>query len=443
VSVTEAEWKEMYAVFDPTARVEYEDRDLFVSRPGAVAESIADDLRLGLEKEGKWVVCGAMGSGKSSELVELAHRLQSTHAVIGLDLPQSVARIDRIQPAEVLYLVGLAAIRAARELWHHEVAELSQTALHTAFRPLLGANQVEINPGEIIQGVSLLVAHTAGLPVGAIAGAGRAIAGALPRRRKRTTPLGGVTRSIGDGDPELAQLRIAVDAILEDVASVRAPVVLVDGLDKIVTQEPIRALFSDSRVLAEPRAPVVYTGPITLMLATEWQATASLFRRERLANVVLRVPARDDVSISAERIAEGRAAMRNVIEKRLRRVGDRTIEDVFEPPALERIIDMSGGLLRDLIHLVNRAVRACLRQSAPRITLEIAEAAITEMRKEFEVTLNSRRVAELIHVANTGEPSGNGEESAELLLRGYVLPYANGRVWFEPHPLLRTLRQGL
>ena len=439
----------MYAVFNPTVRVEFEDRDLFVARPGAVAESIADDLLLGLEQDGKWVVCGAMGSGKSSELVELAHRLYNTHAVIGLDLPSSVARIDRIQPAEVLYLIGLAAIRAAHDLWNHEVAEKTQEALHVSFRPLLGDNNIEINPREFVQGVALLIAHGAAAAIGgpanltgAVSAGARTVASALPRRRSKRTPLGGVARRAQDGDPDIAGLTIAVDAVLDDIAGVRTPVVLVDGLDKIVMPGPIRALFSDSRILAELRVPVIYTGPITLMLATEWQATAGLFRRERLANVVLHAPTREGLEISPERVARGRRAMKSVIKKRLFRLGERTLEEVFEPAALERIIDMSGGLLRDLIHLVNRAVRTCLRQDAPRITLDIADSAIIEMRKEFEVTLNSRRVEELVHVAKSGEPSGS-EDSADLLLRGYVLPYTNGRVWFEPHPLLQNLRPGL
>ena len=65
-----------------------------------------------------------------------------------------------------------------------------------------------------------------------------------------------------------------------------------------------------------------------------------------------------------------------------------------------------------------------------------------ELRREYESTLNTRRVEELVHVARVGEPSGK-PESNELLLGGYVLPYANGRVWFEPHPILRGLRPGL
>lgn len=448
--ITADDWREMYAVFDPTVRVEYEDADLFVGRPGAVAASIADDLRLGLERAGKWVVCGAMGSGKSSELVQLARLLEGSHAVVGVDLPRSVARVDRLRPAEVLYLIGLAAIRASRDLWDHELPEATTAALHRAFMPLLGDNRVEINPREIVQGVSLLVAHAAsaaiggsGALVGAASGLARAAAGALPGHLQRTTPLGGATRAALDSDPELDQLRVAVDAVLDEVAKVRQPVVLVDGLDKIQTLTAIRDLFSDSRVLALPRAPVVYTGPITLMLATEWQATAGFFRRERLTNVVVHAPGPSGVEIDADKIADGRAAMRSVIERRLFRLGDRTIDDVFDAVALERIIDMSGGLLRDLIHLVNRAVRWCLRRQEARITAAIADEAIVEMRKEFEITLTTRRVEELVHVARCGEPSGNGEESADLLLRGYVLPYANGRVWFEPHPLLRGLRPGL
>ena len=171
MALSQDTWKQVYAAFDPTARVEFDEADLYVGRPGTVAQSIVDDLRLGLDPRGKWVVCGAMGSGKSSEIVQLARLLWNSHAVVGLDLPRSVARVDRLAPAEVLYLIGLAAVRAARDLWQHDISTQTVSELHASFSPLLSESAREINPGEVLQGVALLTAHALGGAAAMIAGA--------------------------------------------------------------------------------------------------------------------------------------------------------------------------------------------------------------------------------------------------------------------------------
>jgi hypothetical protein len=452
MGISDDTWRKIYAAFDPTARVEFDEADLFVGRPGTIAMSIVDDLRLGLEPQGKWVVCGAMGSGKSSELVELARRLDESHAVIGLDLPRSVTRVELLQPAEVLYLIGLAAIRTARDRWQQDIAAPLVDELHESFKPLLGQHARAIDPREILQGVALLTAHVASAAtgagpavVGAVTGAARAVASVLPGKAtlQRGTPLGGSTRPAVEGDPDIERLCAAVNAILEELAQTRQPIVLVDGLDKIQELKVIRDLFSGNRLLSLPRAPVVYTGPITLMLGTDWQATGGFFRRERLTNVVVRIPGLPGISIDSQKVEAGAAAMREVVSRRLRRV-DLGVDDLFTPNSLDKLVVSSGGLLRDLIHLVQRAVRWCIRsKSIEKISELAADEAILELRREYEITLNTRRVDELLHVARVGEPSGDKDVSSELLLTGYILPYANGRVWFEPHPILRGLRPGL
>lgn len=447
VPVKQDKWKEVYAAFDPTARVEIDDQDLYVSRPGSVSQSIVDDLRLGLDPRGKWVVCGAMGSGKSSELVHLAHQLESSHAVIGLDLPGSVTRVDRLTPPEVLYLIGLAGVRAAEELWGHPIRPESIQELHNSFRPLLSESAREINPREIVQGVALFTAHALGGPAAAatVGGAARVAAALLPAKAKsrRSTHLGGAVRRLNDGDPDLERLQAAVDAVLAEIRGYRQPAVLVDGLDKIQELDAIRDLFAGSRVLTLPDVPVVYTGPITLMLATEWQQVGAAFKRERLSTVVVNSPKPAHIEVDDAKVEAGLEALKEVIHKRLYRLNVSS-GDIFADLELERrIIRTSGGLMRDLIHLVQRSVRCCLRAGVGAITSEVVDEATSELRKEYEITLNSRRVKELQHVATHGEPSGDGDESAELLLGGYVLPYANGRVWFAPHPILEGIRPEL
>lgn len=94
-------------------------------------------------------------------------------------------------------------------------------------------------------------------------------------------------------------------------------------------------------------------------------------------------------------------------------------------------------MLRDLIHLVNYAVELAFTADAPRIDQRLADEAVSELRKEYEITMDGQRREELAYVRKHGEPSSKGDVALKLLLGGYVLPYSNGRVWFEPHPILR------
>ncbi|MGB1013304.1 MAG: hypothetical protein ACPG4T_04145 [Nannocystaceae bacterium] len=450
MGIDQSQWRNIYKVFDPAARVEFKDTQaLYVKRPGAVADEIAN-LDLDLEPMGKWVVCGAMGSGKSSELVHLAYLLQRDHNVIGLDLPRSVARVDRLQPAEVLYLLGLAAVRAANDA-NHPVPKKTQQLLHDAFKPLAASVEDATRAtAEIAKGVALFAAAgasvavdggaTATVTAGAAAGSAKGLSNIVRGAWKRSTGLGGTTRVAKEGDPDLEQLAIAVDEVLEHIHwNGRKPVILVDGLDKIQTLPEIRQLFSDSQLLARPQVPIIYTGPISLMLATEWQTAGANFQRKRLTNLVVTKPRLDHVSISPAFIADGREALRRVVATRLEASLDLSISSVFEGESLDCLIEHSGGLVRQLIQLVQYSVREALSQQASMIDNDCVQAAITALKKEFEITLNTKRVTELVHVANHGEPSG-AEGSVDLLLRGYVLPYANGKVWYEPHPLLRGLR---
>ncbi len=443
--VTEAQWRQLYKLFNPRARLEASELDLYVQRPGAVARAVMEDLEL--EPEARWIVCGSFGCGKSSELLELGRLLWDSHAVVGLDVYQSTAQINEISAAEVLFLIGAAAIQAASEHWSQPVPRGSVERLQRAFQGVMGDQGLRVAPGDLLKGVALFTANLAApgstAVVGAATGAAQALASVLPPLKKSggSPTVGGLTRPLRDGDADLETLIAAVNEVLGALSEIRPPVVLVDGLDKLTDLGTIRALFAATRSLARPACPVVYTAPITLMLSAEWQQTGGAFRRERLTNVVVEPPSVESAHLSEGRVEEGRAAMREVVARRAGRL-KLTPEDIFEPDALKTLLGASGGLLRDLIHLCNRAIREALRTGAGRIGPEQVASAVEEIRKEYLVTFNTLRVDELRHVRKHGEPSGK-PEGMELLLGSYVLPYANGTVWFEPHPILRGTRPGI
>src|SRR5690606_2151693 len=244
------------------------------------------------------------------------------------------------------------------------------------------------------------------------------------------------TRPLQEGEADLQRLLEALDLILQEVrSSYRAPVILVDGLDKLLELAKIRELFVTTRTLCEPTCIIVYTGPITLMLAPEWKTTGDHFRRVRLSNLVVRPPGVDSIALPVERIENDRERLRDLVRLRLAERG-LDVPHVFEADSLALLIDASGGLVRDLVHLVNRSIRSALKRGAPAIAVADVRVAREELRKDMDISLNTMLRDEIAHVERLGEPSGS-PESHRLLLWGYVLPYTNGRVWFEPHPLLR------
>jgi hypothetical protein len=424
--------KSIYRIFDHTARVE--SPSLYVSRERAPSERIRTGLLLDTNKH--WIFCGSIGSGKSTELAYLGHLLKDEYFVIGLDLYQSVDDVLTIRPAEVLMLIGAAAVRTV-ETWYGEKIPKERTdALRQAFMGVLANTARSPEPAKILEGVALL---TWGIGTGSASDMGKGIAtvasgmGKLVKG-KQHTPLGGLTRpSLREGDPDVVALMEAVNAILRHIESRygRSPIVLVDGLDKLDSLETIRPIFCTS-LLSGIYGSSVYSAPVTMMLQTEWQTAASYFERERLTNIIVAQPTQG--SVEHDLIVRGRRLMHEVVARRLESLG-LLVEDVFEAEVLETIITESGGVLRTLVHLVRQATFEAIRAGSARIQRRDATTAIDELAHEFQITMNSQRRAELEAIREHGEPTGDGT-AFELLLGNYVLPYRNGHSWWGLAPLV-------
>jgi hypothetical protein len=439
MTVTDDGWRRLYEICDPTHRLQTGDLDLFVERPDSVARRIADTLRAGYDTKGKWIVSGSVGAGKSTELTALAQLLRDDFAVVGVDLWQSAGRIDQVTPAEILFCVGAAAVRSVKAQFGHAVDPGAVQSLGAAFEGLLDERRaVDVN--EFIEGVALF-----GVDLFA-PGAGAATSAALRAVKAATGPqklrighakVGGFTRPVKEGDPALEQLVWAVDEVLADIRQIREPLILVDGLDKLTEIMAIRDLFATSRVLASPQAPLVYTGPVTLMVNAEWSAAGNYFMRERLPNLAVAPPTSPLRTVSPQTIAAGRAGVRDVVLRRARQA-DLDPDQAFSPEALELLISKSGGLLRQLLALLRHAIKQAGLEGRPRVEIDLATAACDVARKEFEITMTDERRRALEFIADHGEPEGGAHE---LLLWNYAIPYANGELWFAPNPLINLAQR--
>ncbi|HLT34688.1 MAG TPA: hypothetical protein VK034_00350 [Enhygromyxa sp.] len=442
MTVTLDDWRRLYEICDHRDRLHNDELDLFVERPDAVSRRIAEDLRDRFETRGKWLICGSVGAGKSSELIRIYQLLRDEFVVVGVDLERSTGKIEHVTPPEILFCIGAAAVRTAKERLGHDVDPTLVAELCRAFEGLLDEGRtidlLEFVGGVALFGVELLAPGTRAITNAAL-GAVKTATGPV-RASVGRTKVGGLTRPVKDGDPSLDRLVAAVDAVLADIrAGVRKPLVLVDGLDKITEVTAIREIFATSRALSGPQVPLIYSGPITLMIHTEWNAAENHFSRERLANLVVAPPPAVVGKVSPATVDAGRAGMRDVAHRRCAHVG-LELDDVFSRDGLEMLISKSGGLLRQFIMLLRNAAREAGRQRQPRIELDTATLVCDELRKNFEITLTKERREELEYIAEYGEATG-GSLSNELLLWNYAFPYSNGQAWFAPNPLINLSRR--
>jgi hypothetical protein len=132
-----------------------------------------------------------------------------------------------------------------------------------------------------------------------------------------------------------------------------------------------------------------------------------------------------------------------------RRLAHINAPERLESAALRRFVEMSGGVVRELIHLINNAcVQASLAKSE-RITPDIAETVIHQYRLDKAWSLPyDYFYEELMKVHSTGaltdrrEKDEQGQEFVvcdRLVHALHLLGYQNGEPWFDVHPLVWPL----
>jgi hypothetical protein len=131
---------------------------------------------------------------------------------------------------------------------------------------------------------------------------------------------------------------------------------------------------------------------------------------------------------------EGVAALHEVVS---RRVPNRNIDRLFpNDRALQRILMMSGGNLRDLMRLITEV--ATQAESLP-VSETVIESSIQQMRLHLLPLSDDEREA-LQRVAREHRAplysQDRWNELSNIFDRHLVLGYMNGEIWYDVHPLI-------
>lgn len=434
-----SEWRQLYSAFNPTDRVEVDEQDLFVLRPRSLAQRVVEILDVDLAS--KFIFCGSVGSGKSSELAHLAHELQREWCVVGVDLAYLGPDIKKIRGAEILVILGGAVLETMREGWGFTPPPELSDRLKTAFTGLVEVNKDSLDWPKVLAAIGMFAFSVVSKNVPGAIAAAASLPATVTRRTTsvRAPSISGTTRWEPEEGPDMEALILAVNDIIREaqVQVKRQVILLVDGLDKVADTGVIKALFSESRLLCRPAAPIVFSAPVNLMREPEYTLLTE-YTRLQLYNLVVTMPSIPNHQVEEAQIKEERAVMRRVVQRRVEGAGH-TMDAVFEDGVVERLIDDSGGVLRRLIELVRLAIAKANASGSDAISLSHLNAAVADLAGQKGQWLTGEMKDVLRQISATGELPDRGEVVDDLTAGHLVLPYKNGRPWWGLTPEVTSL----
>lgn len=410
-------------------------RELHVQRHGTLTMDPVARLALQIQRaEGSrvWLFTGSIGSGKSTELRRLRQELTEAKCIVFLaDAADYVNLNQKIEISDFLISVTAAfAEQAGVLLGQDQIASGYWERIWNFLRN----TEIEVKEIAVKAGVE-----------GAVPG-GKLTAGGDLKAALRQDPdvkqllqnrLRGHLSSLAR---DLEEYRGDVLAEIRGKVGPDAKVVLlIDSLERLRgTGDADDAVFSSVKAMFTQYADmlrlagvqVVYSvAPYLIKLAPQLNG---LFGAGTLCNLttahVFRERSRDLDT------AGGVAVIRKIVERRF--LG---WQQLISPDVLDRLIEASGGDLRDLFRLLSILL---LELEFSPDTNAVLEFALEQVRRDMTWITEPQR-ERLSRIAATKAPRLETEADRDALVHDLetkrVLMYRNGEEWYDVHPLLRTL----
>jgi hypothetical protein len=434
-------WEEIYRRFDPVEPAK--NPAWRALRPHSPIERIIRRLDLPFA-DPRILLAGTVGTGKSTELLRLREARADKDFVLLLDLHRQFASvmrdgeaIQRVQAWEVVFLVGLAVLGAARETLPYPVPPQYVDDLKRAWEHVAEATDTpkatEIDLGKVASGMvtagSVLV-PLLGLSAPAAIGAAAAVGGAkaIVEGIRSMVPIGRSGRTLPDQDDAMQTLLGAVNNLVSHVQhNHRRIVLIVDGLDRIRDEDRALSLFLGSELLGQIACPTVICAPFAL----------------RSAPVAAAIPRFDTFVLANEPVIDKASPDRSgpgvpfFAEMYRLRTQDLAAQGVIDEALLERLAYVSGGRARDFVKLVRGVAERAYTADVDAATREIVEDTIDEARRDRERGLDVGHLGVLRAVmADAQRQLPEDARARKLLEWGHLLPYPNESEWYYPHPLL-------
>jgi hypothetical protein len=408
-------WKPVFQAFRHDKPLINKELDTFyVKREDSPVDSLVTLLAL-KDEAAKVLLSGHRGGGKTSELRKLEQQCLADYTVVWVDADTALDKYN-IGYAEVIVLIGMTIVQRLAEVNWKLSGQLEEGLLKSLSRVTYQDKSTQA--GEL----------------------------SLP---KVLTDLGALLKmGFQQETTQALEVRPALSGIIYQVNAIIAAaeadkpklLVIVDGLDR--KEYSIALEMFSSPMLTELNCHIVYAVPISLRYSSAFRLPLESFGCLDLDNIPVFIC--DEQKRPTDQLDPvGHHILSCVIQKRLQSLGE-AYQELFEADASKLLCEKSGGMMRELVRLVQEACQVALSEHSSQITLEIAQKAVQEVRRPYFI--QDYQFPELDAVHQTGKltsqtfdlPQGNIVICDELLHHKFILGYPDStRVcWFDINPIL-------
>lgn len=382
----------------------------YVDRANGV-DAFLDDLRTTSSGPDKYLFTGHWGCGKTTELLRLVGLVEDRYFPTFLNIEKALDLAD-IGYQDVILAFGLQTFLAARAARLKLPAKL-YTGLLRWFRATIW-EETKLVGGD--------ASAEAKFDAYVLKLSARLASEGVTRKTVRTQV-----------ENNLTDLLRRLDEVFEAIQrkTGRQVLLVVDGLDKVYDEATVKKLYIEGAGnLLAPSCKAIYTVPFALFQSPELGHIFSRFAGALpLPNIRVR-------SRAGEPNPAGEEMLREVLLRRVR-------PDLMATEALDRMIEMCGGVIRELIAIARDAFANARQFGQPRLELPAVTLAVNDRAGKMFGWLTPDHYRELAYVRDY-KRHRNSAQAHELIRGLAVLGYLDPdrERWWDIHPaLLRSLAE--
>ncbi len=403
--------KEIYHLFNPDKALSNEDLINFYVEVDKNEENLVElkvRLELGLETREpiKLLFTGHRGSGKTTALNQLVTRLNDRFFIVNYSV------FDLLDYNDITYTdVLLSILTKMLEKAQNEKIDLGDSLGMRAEK--WRSSIIKTTTSEKVKDRSIGL----NLPLKFIE--------IMGRMKSETTTRLEVRKEI---EPRISELiSIINDTISEIERTGKQVLVIIDNLEKIDIIKALTLFYEHGTQLTQPICKILYTFPISLKSSEKFMQIKINFS-DVIIHPNIKINEKDGGPYT-----KGRGFMREIVSKRVP-------VNLFEPDALDYIIDMSGGVVREFIRIIrDSAVRAIAKEKKS-ISKNIAVDVVNGLKNLYQAQLSSSDY-EVLSTVCCNKDIKRDEQLVGLLHNLSVLEYKNAESWCDLNPIVRSIME--
>jgi len=233
-------------------------------------------------------------------------------------------------------------------------------------------------------------------------------------------------------EPRVPELIVFINRIIHAIQTHpgggKKVLLVIEDLDKPPVDVSLDLFLTKGPVLVQPECKIVFTVPTSVLYSGQIKVVQQNFPMQYvLPNFKIKDPAGDKSDTAWN-------CMRDIVLRRLD-------APLIDSEALDYAVEMSGGVTRELIRIIQAAALRAVVTKANAIQRVHVDHAVVKFRGEYSNQLTRQESVEILREVHKTRQLRSKDEKPmlDLMHNLMILQYPNGPGWYEVNPIVRQL----